>query len=436
MLRILVLVLALCMGFTMALAQENENFAQRFFDGNENEALYEMVSEQVKAQLSFEDFASTKDKLIAAFGPLQSIAQGQSVPYGDQQVFSQVIELEKQALLMQLVLDQNGLITGLGFTPYQDSATVQEETVSLPEGVIEKEITIGEGEWALPGIVTLLESAENVPLVVLVHGSGPNDKDESIGQTKLFRDLAYTLAQNGIATIRYDKRTLVHGAKMDVKTLTIEEETIEDAILAGKLAAAIPQVDASRIFVLGHSLGGMEAPRIVKEADGLFSGMILAAGTPTSLLEIVSEQNLAAIAKLDADSQASQLEMLDKELTRAEVVFALPVEEMQNETLFIAYPAYYLYEMQSIDPIETIKALEVPTLILQGGGDFQVTVENGLDVYKAGLGEKEYITYFLYPDLNHLFMASIQTQSVQDYDLPLHLDETVAADIIAFINAH
>jgi len=72
------------------------------------------------------------------------------------------------------------------------------------------------------------------PAVVLVHGSGPQDRDETIGPNKPFRDLAWGLASQGIAVLRYDKRTKVHGAMMAgaVEQFTVKEETIDDALAA------------------------------------------------------------------------------------------------------------------------------------------------------------------------------------------------------------
>lgn len=423
------LVLALCFMFTVALA-DTEDYAKRFFEGNENEALYELFSEEVMKQIPFEAFDGMKDQLIGLFGELQSIDAGEAIPFGEQTLLRQLVMLEKQPLLFQLVTNAEGLITGMQFTPYEEAAETPQEEAVLPEGVIEMEITVGEGEWALPGLVTMPEGGENLPAVVLVHGSGPNDRDETVGQTKLFRDLAYGLAQKGLAVIRYDKRTKVHGSKME--DITIAQETIEDAILAGELLAQMPEVNTGRIFVLGHSLGGMVAPRIAKESKGLFCGMILAAGTPKTFVDVMVAQNMAAIDKLPEEVRESSIELVQQEMDRMEAVFKQQTDEMQNEVLF-GLPAYYLFEMQTVDAIETIKELKLPILILQGSGDFQVTPEMGLEAYEAGLGEAEYVTYRLYEGLNHVFTASVETQSLADYDEPLNADEAVIKDIIDFV---
>ena len=90
-----------------------------------------------------------------------------------------------------------------------------------------------------------------------MHGSGPNDRDESVGGAKPFRDLAWGLASKGMVVLRYDKRTKVYpqqfAASADIHR---EDETVDDAVAAAELLRTLPEVDPGRVFVLGHSLGG------------------------------------------------------------------------------------------------------------------------------------------------------------------------------------
>ena len=136
-----------------------------------------------------------------------------------------------------------------------------------------------------------------MPAVILVHGSGPNDRDETIGANKPFKDLATGLASRGIAVLRYDKRTRVHGAKVAALTdFTVNQEVIEDVIEAVKALRAQPRIDPARVFVLGHSLGGMLVPRIAT-ADPTIAGLIVLAGAARPLEEaIVAQSRYIAVA--------------------------------------------------------------------------------------------------------------------------------------------
>lgn len=308
-------------------------------------------------------------------------------------------------------------------------------------GFIEQPVTVGKAPYELKGILTLPEGAtEPVPACVLVHGSGPSDMDETVGQTKFFADLAHAFAKKGIATLRYDKRTYTYGATMtaeEISSITVEEETIEDAISAGQLLQGNENVDPQKIVLVGHSMGAMLAPRIATEADGIFSAMLLIAGTPKTLLEIMIQQNRAAIAKLDEAQQASYNELLEPIVGEVAQLAKMKEEDAKNVTIF-GVNAYYFWEMQQHDPIKLLKKLKLPTYIVQGNADFQVPVEDGVEAYEDRLGDGiDWIDYKVFRDLNHLLMkytgdAEYQN-TIQEYDTPANVDALAANNMAAWI---
>ena len=155
-----------------------------------------------------------------------------------------------------------------------------------------EKIILGEGTaYPLNGMLTLPDlPEEKIPAAVLVHGSGASNMDEKIFKLTPFRDLAEGLAERGIASLRYDKRSYVHARKMrKAGPITVKEETVEDAVLAAELLRKDPRMDPDRIWIIGHSMGAMLAPRIDAEG-GDFRGLILMAGTPYRLEEIMVRQ--------------------------------------------------------------------------------------------------------------------------------------------------
>ncbi len=128
--------------------------------------------------------------------------------------------------------------------------------------------------------------------MVLVHGSGPNDRDETVGLTKCFRDLAWGLTSRGIAVLRYDKRTFKYGNKFTpelLESFTINEEVIEDALSAIKVMQDYPGI--SDVYLLGHSLGATMAPRIGEFMPSL-AGLILMAAITRPLEDVILDQSL------------------------------------------------------------------------------------------------------------------------------------------------
>jgi poly(3-hydroxybutyrate) depolymerase len=157
-----------------------------------------------------------------------------------------------------------------------------------PQFTEEKAVVIS-GKFKLPGLITLPLGDAKVPAVVLVHGSGPHDKDETIGPNKPFKDIAEGLAQRGIAVLRYEKRTRKYALDIKPDEITLDDEVNDDAVAAVKLLRKNPRVDPDLVFVLGHSLGGNMAPRIAAQ-DGKLAGLVILAGNVRPMEDLMVEQ--------------------------------------------------------------------------------------------------------------------------------------------------
>jgi dienelactone hydrolase len=277
--------------------------------------------------------------------------------------------------------------------------------------------------------------------VVLVHGSGPNDMDETLYENKPFRDLAEYLSANGIAVIRYNKRTLTYGAELvqqHGKALTVYEETVEDAILAAAILKADPRVDSSRLFILGHSMGGMLAPRIHAEG-GDFAGIISFAGSPRSIHDISYDQQMAYVEAMPEGAEKNEaLSLLNKENYDAQVagILNLSDEEAQNTPMSGGISAYYYKDWDKISTADYVKDISVPFLILQGSDDFQIFADKDYTAWQELLGGRSNVTFKLYTGLNHLFMKSAAgdiSNIEAEYKTVKYVDEQVLADIAEWI---
>ena len=116
--------------------------------------------------------------------------------------------------VVKVVYGPAGKVSGLWFVPESASAAYVTPAYVDVTSFTETEVTVGSGQWALPGTLTIPRGAGPFPGVVLVHGSGPNDRDETIGPNKPFRDLAQGLASKGIAVLRYEKRTKFYAEEV------------------------------------------------------------------------------------------------------------------------------------------------------------------------------------------------------------------------------
>lgn len=304
--------------------------------------------------------------------------------------------------------------------------------------MIKENIVVGEGtKYPLKGILTLPENAsDQVPAVVFVHGSGSSNMDEKVGKLTPFKDLAEGLAELGIASIRYDKRSFAHPFKMlREKVVTVREETIEDAILATELLRRDSRIDKDNIFIAGHSMGGMLAPRIDAEG-GNYKGLILMAGSPRTLGEIMLDQNEEVMRSGKGVLQWYVKTQVAKISAIFEGMYELSDEEAKKKKLGNGTTLYYFKEMGEHPASEYLLKLEKPVMIMQGEKDFQATLEKDFAAYKELLEDKKNITFKVYENLNHLFVNSVYgniMKAMKEYKVEQHIGKNVIKDLADWI---
>ncbi|MFC1501914.1 DUF3887 domain-containing protein [bacterium] len=334
---------------------------------------------------------------------------------------------------VKVVFNPQNQITGLFFVPTKE--IVQWETPEYADKNLfaEIDVTIGEKEWELPGNITIPHGEGPFPALVLVHGSGPNDRDETIGPNKPFRDLAWGLASRGIAVMRYDKRTKVHGVKMvfSKHRLTVKEEAVEDAVYGVNTLKKTKRIDPENVFVLGHSLGGMLIPRIGK-TDSSITGFIIMAGATRPIEEIIIEQ-YEYIFSLDGQLTREEQGKIQQTRDIVQMIKGLTLADTSaiEKNFLGASPSYWL-DLRGYDPPREAQKLQNPIYILQGGRDYQVTKVD-FERWESGLDEAENVRFKLYPALDHLFIAGKGKSSPGDYQNPGHVDKEVINDIATWI---
>ena len=309
--------------------------------------------------------------------------------------------------------------------------------------MLTEKVIIGEGsQYPLSGLLTLPSNLSGpAPAVVFVHGSGASNMDEKVGKLTPFKDLAEGLASHGIASVRYDKRTFTHGFKMvtDKKLeVTVKEETIDDAILAAELLRQDHRIDPDRIFIIGHSMGGMLAPRIDAEG-GNFRGLIIMAGSPRKLEEIMFDQNEMVLKTTKGFVHWIVSKQVAKLSRLFDGLYQLTDQQAKKKKVGGGTTLYYFKEMGSHPAEDYLKNLEKPMLILQGEKDFQASAEKDFAAYKALLADKTNVTFQLYPGLNHAFVPAVYEdimKAKQEYGIEQHIGEAVISDIAGWIKAN
>lgn len=340
---------------------------------------------------------------------------------------------------MELRFDREGKLDDLAALR-STSDTYLSPSYENPMAYAEEKVIVGTDGLPLPGTLTLpVPSEGKVPAVVLVHGSGPNDEDESSGGGKMFRDIAVGLANEGIAVLRYSKRTYEYPNRSLTPTFTVQEETIEDSLSAVRLLQKDERIDPAAIYVLGHSQGGMLVPEILEQdLDKTIAGGVLLSAPSGSLEDLMLQQYKGILERASADHEtAAELERKQAKVDAWQTaVDLLHDDAYSKEHLPASFPLqspYWWYDIRRYSAPMIARSQHVPLLIMQGDNDVQVPPAS-LKVWKQALDSRADVQYKSYPGLNHMYGLYGQPSTGDEYRFPSNVPETVIQDIAEWIH--
>jgi hypothetical protein len=408
------------------------NRADSFFDtmdkGNFEEA-HGFFDESVKGQITPDELKLFWLRLGNSMGTYESVDGAKNSIKGD---YFQVIltcGFSKGTQTFTFVFNKSEKLLGFFVTPVAADAEYAAPAYADTTLYKETEINIKFEEGQMAGVFTSPKNASNFPVVIMVHGSGPSDMDETVGPNKPFKDLAAGLAAKGIGSIRYVKRSMVYPRIFN-KAFTVKEEVIDDALSAINLANTLPGVNKGQIYLLGHSLGGMLAPRIATLAPSL-NGIILAAAPARKLSDLILEQNTFFYKSSGDTSAAGKKQFLESsiEIDKSRL---LKLGDIAPDSVILGAPATYWIDLNNHDQLATSKKIKNRILILQGGNDFQVSVQD-FNIWRTTLASNKNASFKLYPDLNHLLSTQKEKGTGAQYRIPANVNADLINDISIWI---
>jgi dienelactone hydrolase len=356
----------------------------------------------------------TTDALQAAWaveldrrGPVSSVGAPVSEPATAGVVVVRVpVTCERGALTLMVSVHESGWLTGLQLAPAsaaEPAVPWEPPAYANPEQFDEQDVTVGFGPLAVPGTLSLPRRPEPRP------------------------------ASRGVAVLRFDKVTFAHPS--EVKTahdFTVADEYVPHALAAVHLLGQHPAVDAERIFLLGHSLGGTVAPRVAA-SDPSVAGLVILAGGAQPL-HWTAVRQIRYLASLDPETAAASDPAIEAMSEQARLVDSpdlspsTPASELPFGT-----PAPYWLDLRGYDAVAVAAALDRPILILQGGRDYQVTVLDDLARWKTGLAHRADVTFRIYPSDNHFFFPGTGRSTPAECEPAQHVDPAVVPDIAGWL---
>jgi len=408
-----------------------EQLLQYIMNGKGEDA-HLMFCDKIKSMITIDQMNNLWNGLVAKVGAFQSKSEWQEQSVADKTVYFCDLQFVHMTLRCNTAFDKDGLATTINFVPAPAAPKVPAAKVDNAQ-MKETDIKVVTGKFELPGILCMPKGKEQIAAVILVQGSGPNDRDETIGPNKPFRDLAWGLAKEGIATIRFDKRTKVYGAQSvaEGEEPSMENEYVQDVLSAVQLAKSTPGVDSNRIYIVGHSQGAYLAPRFVQRCKDI-KGIVMMSGNARPFEDLLPAQ-MHYILSLDSLSKEEEKQLAD---IKEQVVNVkkLGTKKFNSKiALPLGLPASYWKDINDYHQLKVAKLLTCPMLILQGERDYQVTMDD-FSLWRKALSGKSNVTFKSYPKLNHLYMEGSGKSAPSEYYQVGSIPEYVTKDIANWIN--
>jgi pimeloyl-ACP methyl ester carboxylesterase len=365
---------------------------------------------------------------LAEHGPLTAVG----TPARDGGVTRIPLTFEHGQLTLLVTMSDAGQLGGLQLAPASAAEPVepwQPPSYVDTSSFGERDVTLGSGPLAVGGTLSTPRRPGRFPAAVLLGGSGPNDRDETIARNKPLKDLAWGLASRGVAVLRFDKVTHAHPAEV---TRDPHFTVADEYLPAASAAVALLRDDAAveRIHLVGHSLGGTIAPRVAAREPAVRGLVLLAAGAqPLHWAAVRQFRHLASIHP--ASASEATIEAITRQATMVDSP-DLSVDTPSSE-LPLGVPASYWLDLRSYDGPATAAALDMPIFIAQGGRDYQATVADDLARWQAALAGRPDVTTHVYDADNHLFFPGSGPSTPDEYEPVQHLDPDVVADVARWL---
>lgn len=376
------------------------------------DSIYACFDAKMQQAISSSQLKDMWTQVEQQLGPLEKEKEWKQDAIDGTVVYYTDLKFQRAPLRLLVTFNADNKVSGLrllSVPPEEKPLVAPFDSVHLEESPIE----VVSGNYKLPGTLTRPKGKTHLPIIILVHGSGPQDRDGSIGPNKIYRNIAWGLAAQGIAVLRYDKRTYVYGKASvpEGKEITPDEEVVEDAVSACQLAASLPFIDKRKVFIAGHSLGGLLAPLIATRCPSV-TGLILLAAPSRPQDDILKEQ-IRYLGSLNGNTDEKLL-------------------AQQYQQIKAAAPQIYWDYLDKYAPVMTACSLSVPMLFLQGERDYQVTMQD-FAMWKLGMFGKTNATFQSYPTLNHCFMEGTGKSTPMEYNHPARVYGKVMEDIAKWV---
>lgn len=408
-------------------AAKARNFLQLLNTGKFDSA-YQMESAEMKRQIDARQLEVIWTNFTDTYDSLSSIEETTLTDKDSLIVTETIIRFVKKGFKYRLTLNRKGEVDGLFFQylnlPYSPPTYINtlnfyELKLPVPTPGIHAE-----------GVLALPQKIKNPPLIIIVGGSGPTDKDGSVGPNKMYKDLAWALAARGFAVYRFDKRT-VNPENSKVSLETMHDEYVTDLQNIINHFQQDKRINPKRIYVMGHSQGGMMLPYFAKTCNGIYGYIGLAA--PFHTITDLLPAQLTYLSTLNKEDSAALNALTILKLKAIYQRQHLHSNSINKDSLFPGLTIPFMRHMDVNRPANLIRFMKnKPCLLLQGARDYQVPVEE-LEAWKAALPKAKNLCTYTFEKLNHQFMEGVGVPGPKEYNTPNNVPEYVIDELVNWL---
>ncbi len=398
----------------------SHTFVNYIFVENNYKAAQALFEESLQAQVSDIVLQTTAKALHTQLGEYKNIIETNQEQVNSNAIIYAYTKFNQASMDIKLVFDANKKLVGFFIVPHKIFKTIDCENI----------LTIPNNNYPIKGELTIPKLDNKKILAIFIHGSGPQDKDATIYQNKPFKDIAEGLSLQGITSYRFDKKSLSYPSYFNDDKYTIDEEVCNDIYTIVNYFKQDSIYPNYKIILIGHSMGGMLLPKIANNLKNNINGIVMIAANSLPFQNIIDYQ-LKYLYSIDSavelKNQITELQPKLKYLKSKNFILS------SSKTLLpLNLPAPYWKSIINYNQLAEAKKIIIPTFIIQGQRDYQVSTEN-YKLWKKTLKNKSNFSFKLYPKLNHILLEGVDKSTPSEYQIQAKVPEYFIKDIAEWI---
>jgi alpha-beta hydrolase superfamily lysophospholipase len=380
-----------------------KDFISLFLEKKEFQRALTYLNETAKTKINEIELKSSTESLENRLGKFSSFI---AVNFENNSYYFYVA-FEKNKLDIKLKFDSSNQIVSFQLLPHKSFDNSKNDFI------------IPNGNYPIIGTLQKPTLVNKNILTIFIHGSGPNDRDETIQENKPFKDIANGFFENGISSYRFDKKSLTYPTYFNNTNMDIDNEVCNDIYLIVDFFRNDSTFKDYKIFLVGHSLGGMLLPRIADSLKTKINGIIMLAAPAFKFEDVIlSQYNYLFELKPNIELKNEIVKLNNNISYLHSSQFNL---NSLSDSLPLKMPAIYWQSIIEYDQVLVAKRIKVPALIVQAERDYQVEIKNYI-IWKKALKSKKNYSFKSYKNLNHMFLEgkgkSIPSEYLKKLNVP------------------